>query len=76
MSISEYEKGKVKCPKCGKGRVKQQITEFMVQTSKKSWAGLVHTTFAFIKLQLQRFDLTLEGKEIRLTQIAIRYKAN
>ncbi|MGD8923354.1 MAG: zinc ribbon domain-containing protein [Syntrophobacterales bacterium] len=36
MSISEYEKGKVNCPKCGKGRVKQQITEFMVQTSKKS----------------------------------------
>jgi putative FmdB family regulatory protein len=36
MSISEYEKGKVKCPKCGKGRVKQQITGFMVQTSKKS----------------------------------------
>ena len=36
MSIREYEKGKVKCPKCGKGRVKQQITEFMIQTSKKS----------------------------------------
>jgi putative FmdB family regulatory protein len=36
MSISEYEKGKVKCPKCGKRRVKQQISEFMVQTSKKS----------------------------------------
>jgi putative FmdB family regulatory protein len=36
MSISEYEKRKVKCPKCGKGRVKQQITGFMVQTSKKS----------------------------------------
>ena len=36
MKISEYEKRKVKCPKCGKGRVKQQITEFMVQTSKKS----------------------------------------
>ena len=36
MSISEYEKSKVKCPKCGKGKVKQQITEFMVQTSKKS----------------------------------------
>ena len=36
MPISEYEKGKVKCPKCGKGRVKQQITEFMVQTSRKS----------------------------------------
>jgi putative FmdB family regulatory protein len=36
MSISEYEKGKVKCPKCGKRKVKQQITQFMVQTSKKS----------------------------------------
>jgi putative FmdB family regulatory protein len=36
MSISEYEKGKAKCPKCGKGRVKQQITKFMVQTSRKS----------------------------------------
>ena len=36
MSISEYEKVKVKCPKCGKGRVKQQITEFVVQTSRKS----------------------------------------
>lgn len=36
MSISEYEKRKMKCPKCGKGRVKQQITEFIVQTSKKS----------------------------------------
>jgi putative FmdB family regulatory protein len=36
MSISEYEKGKVTCPQCGKGRVKQLITEFMVHTSKKS----------------------------------------
>lgn len=36
MSISEYEKGKVKCPDCGKGRVKQQITSFVAQTSKKS----------------------------------------
>ena len=36
MSISEYERGKVTCPKCGKERVKQQITEFMVQTSRKS----------------------------------------
>ena len=26
----------LKCPKCGKGKVKQQITQFMVQTSKKS----------------------------------------
>ncbi|UCG12988.1 MAG: zinc ribbon domain-containing protein [Deltaproteobacteria bacterium] len=36
MSVREYERGKVKCPECGKGRVKQQITQFMVQTSKKS----------------------------------------
>ncbi|MCG6916882.1 MAG: zinc ribbon domain-containing protein [Deltaproteobacteria bacterium] len=36
MPISEYEKGKVKCPKCGKKRVKQQISGFMIQTSKKS----------------------------------------
>jgi putative FmdB family regulatory protein len=36
MTIREYEKGKTKCPKCGKGRVKQQVTPFMAQTSKKS----------------------------------------
>ncbi|MFP3870638.1 MAG: FmdB family zinc ribbon protein [Syntrophobacteria bacterium] len=36
MSVSEHEKGKVKCPKCGKGRVRQQVSSFMVQTSKKS----------------------------------------
>jgi putative FmdB family regulatory protein len=36
MSISEYEKGKVKCPKCGKRKAKQQLSQFMVQTSKKS----------------------------------------
>jgi putative FmdB family regulatory protein len=36
MTISEYEKGKTKCPKCGKRRVKQQITTFMSKTSKKS----------------------------------------
>jgi hypothetical protein len=36
LSISEYEKGKVKYPRCGKGRVRQQITGFVVQTSKKS----------------------------------------
>ncbi len=36
MSISEYEKGKVKCPKCGKKKVEQRISQFMVQTSKKS----------------------------------------
>lgn len=36
MSISEYEKGKVNCPKCGKGQVKQQVTAFQTKTSKKS----------------------------------------
>jgi putative FmdB family regulatory protein len=36
MSISEYETGKVKCPKCGKGQVKQQVTTFQTKTSKKS----------------------------------------
>jgi putative FmdB family regulatory protein len=36
MSISEYEKGKVKCPKCGKGKVRQQVTTFQTKTSKKS----------------------------------------
>jgi len=36
MSIREYEKGKVKCPKCGKRKVEQRISAFMVQTSKKS----------------------------------------
>ena len=36
MSVSEYERSKVKCPKCGKRKVAQQISEFMIQTSKKS----------------------------------------
>ena len=36
MSISEYEKGKVTCPKCGKGKVKQQVTAFQTKTSRKS----------------------------------------
>jgi putative FmdB family regulatory protein len=36
ISIREYEKGKVKCPKCGKRRLEQQISGSMVQTSKKS----------------------------------------
>jgi putative FmdB family regulatory protein len=36
MTIGEYEKGKVKCPKCGKQKVEQQISGSMVQTSKKS----------------------------------------
>ena len=36
MTISEYEKGKFRCPKCKSTRVKQMITPFQVTTSKKS----------------------------------------
>jgi putative FmdB family regulatory protein len=36
MSISEYEKGKIRCPKCKSTRLKQQITSFQTKTSRKS----------------------------------------
>jgi len=36
MTVSEYEKTKLRCPKCKSTKVKQQITPFQVQTSKKS----------------------------------------
>ncbi len=36
MTISEYEKTKIRCPKCKSTRVKQQITPFQTVTSKKS----------------------------------------
>ena len=36
LSISEHEKTKFRCPKCKSSRVKQQISTFQVQTSKKS----------------------------------------
>ncbi len=36
MSISDYEKKKVQCPKCKSKRVKQQITSFQTKTSRKS----------------------------------------
>jgi putative FmdB family regulatory protein len=36
LSISEYEKGKIKCPKCKGDKVKQQISSFQTKTSKKS----------------------------------------
>ncbi len=36
QSISEHEKKKTKCPKCKSSKVKQQITPFQTQTSKKS----------------------------------------
>lgn len=36
MKISEYEKGKFRCPKCKSTKVKQQITSFQTITSSKS----------------------------------------
>jgi putative FmdB family regulatory protein len=36
LSISEYEKKKVQCPKCKSRKVKQQISSFQAVTSKKS----------------------------------------
>ncbi|MBI4643085.1 MAG: zinc ribbon domain-containing protein [Deltaproteobacteria bacterium] len=36
MSFSEYEAGKVTCPKCNSTEVKQQMTAFISKTSRKS----------------------------------------
>ena len=36
MTISEYGKKKIRCPKCKSTKVKQQITSFQAITSKKS----------------------------------------
>ena len=36
MTISEREKGEVKCPKCKGSEVVPQLGTFMTQTSKKS----------------------------------------
>ena len=36
LSISEYEKKKMECPKCKSRKVKQQISSFQAVTSKKS----------------------------------------
>lgn len=36
IPVSEYEKKNFRCPKCKSTRVKQQITSFQVNTSKKS----------------------------------------
>jgi putative FmdB family regulatory protein len=36
MSISEYESGKVACPKCQSSDVKQQMSTFTAKTSRKS----------------------------------------
>lgn len=36
MKISEYEKLKVRCPKCKGTKAKQEISSFQTITSKKS----------------------------------------
>jgi putative FmdB family regulatory protein len=36
MSLSEYESGKVTCPKCKSPEVKQQLSEFIAKTSRKA----------------------------------------
>jgi putative FmdB family regulatory protein len=36
VSLAEYEKGRFRCPGCKSTRVRQQITPFTVNTSKKS----------------------------------------
>jgi len=36
MSMAEYGKRRVKCPKCGKSRVTQIYSTFYAKTSKKS----------------------------------------
>jgi putative FmdB family regulatory protein len=36
MSISEHDKGKIKCPECKSEKVVQQLSQFTAQTSRKS----------------------------------------
>jgi len=36
MSMREYEEVKVACPQCKSTEVKQQMTEFITRTSRKS----------------------------------------
>lgn len=36
MTVAEYEKKNVKCPKCGSKKVEQQLAAFYAVTSKKS----------------------------------------
>jgi putative FmdB family regulatory protein len=36
MSLSEFESGKVTCPKCQSDNVKQQMSSFNPKTSRKS----------------------------------------
>jgi putative FmdB family regulatory protein len=36
LTVSEHDKVKVKCPKCGSKKVEQQMASFFAVTSKKS----------------------------------------
>lgn len=36
LTLAEYEKGKIKCPKCASERVHQEVAQFFTVTSKKS----------------------------------------
>ena len=36
LSISEHEKGKIKCPKCGGKALRPLVSTFFSQTSRKS----------------------------------------
>jgi putative FmdB family regulatory protein len=36
LTISEHEKGKIECPKCGGKALRPLLSAFMSQTSKKS----------------------------------------
>jgi putative FmdB family regulatory protein len=36
LTLAEYEKGRVKCPKCGSKKIEQEWATFYAVTSKKS----------------------------------------
>ena len=36
LTVAEYEKSKLKCPKCGSNKVEQRWAPFYAVTSKKS----------------------------------------
>jgi putative FmdB family regulatory protein len=36
LTLAEYEKGKIKCPKCAREHVRQKAAAFFAVTSKKS----------------------------------------
>ena len=36
ISLTEYESGRIACPKCNSAEVKQQMSHFMSKTSRKS----------------------------------------